>query len=263
MTDDLVASGYDAVYATLAGSPTFKRLWFEHACGHDFPPDFDHISFLTLGEISQLSAGLRLAAGGMLVDLACGMGGPGLWVASTNGAKLTGIDLSPVGVDQAGRRAARLGLGGDASFAVGTFAATGLDTGVADGVMTADALQYAPDKRAALREMARILRPGGRLAMTVFEVDPAKVAGLPVLGDDPVVGYRALLEETGFAVERYEETPGWRQRLTGAYGAVLAAADVLTGELGVPAVAALSFEMATTLELDPYPRRVLAVTTRT
>ena len=65
--------------------------------------------------------------------------------------------------------------------------------------MSVDAFQYAPDKRAALAEFFRILRPGGRVSIIAFEVDPAKVAGVPVIGADPIPDYRPLLEAgTGF-----------------------------------------------------------------
>jgi hypothetical protein len=59
-----------------------------------------------------------------------------------------------------------------------------------------------------LKEAARILRPGGRLVFTAFEVEPQRVEGLPVLGVDPVADYRPLLEEQGFAIEFYQETRG-------------------------------------------------------
>jgi len=51
-----------------------------------------------------------------------------------------------------------------AVFRQGTFEATALDEASVDAVMTVDALQYAPSKTAALAEIARIVRPGGRFA---------------------------------------------------------------------------------------------------
>jgi ubiquinone/menaquinone biosynthesis C-methylase UbiE len=128
--------------------------------------------------------------------------------------------------------------------------------------MSEDALQYAPDKLAALHEAARIARPGARFVCTVFELDPENVASLPVLGVDPVDDYRPLLEQSGFTVDRYDEVPGWPEPMTRAYSAVLAAKEALTAEMGELAVASLSAEMAVTLARSPYKRRALIVASR-
>jgi len=53
-----------------------------------------------------------LAPGQTLVDLGCGRGGPGLWLAREAGALLIGVDFSPVAADQATHRAVLFGLTG-------------------------------------------------------------------------------------------------------------------------------------------------------
>jgi SAM-dependent methyltransferase len=265
MTDtdrSLVEAGYDAVHAAMPGSPTLNRLWREHAAGLDFPEELAHISFVTIAQLQRMADELRLSPGMTLVDLGCGMGGPALWVARHTGAKLVGVDLSAVAVAQATARAAALGLANLASFVVGTFADTGLPQGSADGIMSEDALQYAPDKRSAFSEAARISRRGGRFVFTAFELDPDGVAGLPVIGADPVDDYRPLLEAVGFSVDVYEEVPGWPEPVTATYAAVIAAKDALTAEMGDAAFGALAFEMSLTLERKLYKRRVLAVATK-
>ncbi len=243
-------------------SATLSRLWREHAAGLDFPEEFAHISFVTLSQLRRMAHELRLSPGKTLVDLGCGMAGPSLWVAREIRAKLVGVDLSVVAVAQARARATALGFGDMASFVVGTFAETGLPSASADGVMSEDALQYAPDKRSALEEAARITRDGGRLVFTAFELDPARVTGLPVIGADPVDDYGPLLRAAGFSINAYEEAPGWPEPMTAAYTAVLAAKEMLAEEMGEMAVAALSTEMSLTLEHQPYRRRVLAVATK-
>jgi SAM-dependent methyltransferase len=205
-----------------------------------------------------VAAGLALGGDALLVDLACGAGGPGLWVATQAGARLMGIDLSPVAVERARERAATLGLDERASFGQGTFEATGLGSGVADGVMTIDALQYAPDKRRAIAEVARVVRPGGRFAFVAFELDAARIAGMPVW-DDPVADYRPLLEQAGFEILRYDQIPGWEGHVAAGFGAVLDQRDALEAELGEAAAAATVLEAAITLELQPYCGHVLAV----
>jgi len=259
---DPVEAGYDAVYESMLASPTLRRLWREHAAGLDFPDEFAHISFVTLPQLERIARELRVDASDTFVDVGCGLGGPALWVARETGAKLVGVDLSPVAVANATLRASALGLGAKARFVTGTFAEMGLDSSSADAMMSEDAIQYAPDKHAALIEASRVLRNGGRFVFTAFELDPDAVAGLPILGTDPVGDYRPLLEEAGFAVEAYEEAPGWPEPMTSAYRAVLAAAEPLTEEMGPVAVAALSAEMTLTLERNVYRRRVLAIATK-
>jgi len=82
------------------------------------------------------------------------------------------------------------------------------------------------------------------------------------LGKDSA-GYTAPLEDVGLTVDRYEDPPGWHERLVAAYSAVVSAEPALRPELGAPAMDALVLEMSLTLQLDPYRRRVLVAARRT
>jgi ubiquinone/menaquinone biosynthesis C-methylase UbiE len=260
MTTDTVASGYDAVYAALPNSPTLQRLWREHACGTDFPAEFYHISFVTLSELRRMASELRVGPGKTFVDLGCGLGGPALFVAKDTRARLIGVDLSPVAAATATKRAASLSI--DAEFRAASFLATGLPDASVDAAMSEDALQYAPDKLAAMREAARILKPGARFAFTAFELNAERVRGLPVLGVDPCEDYRPALESAGFAIDAYEDAPGWPEPLSSAYRAVLDAREALVPEIGEAAMNALAGEMTFTLEMKPYRRRVMVAATK-
>ena len=256
---DAVRAGYDAVYTALPASDTFSRLWRSNAYRDEFPAEFAHIGFLTLSEAQRLLTLLALGQDDVVVDVACGTGGPGLWVAQQSSACLIGVDPSPAGLAFARERAARTGLGALSRFEQGSFEGTGQPASSANVVMSIEAFQYAPDKRACLREFARILQPGGRLGLVCFEVDPAKTKGIPIMGADPVADYRPLLESAGFDVVAYEETPGWAERVTAAFSAIVNAADVLAAEMGEQASASAVAEAIITLEIQPYPRRILAV----
>jgi ubiquinone/menaquinone biosynthesis C-methylase UbiE len=259
---DLLRDGYDAFYESAPGSELLQQLWATHAMGTEFPQAFSHISFLTMEEAESLSSASGLGAGDHLVDLACGTGGPGLLLAALTGARLTGVDLSPVGVAKATARSERVGMTGISRFMLGTFEHSGLPARCADAVLSVDAIQYCLDKRSAVEEMARLLRPGGRLLLTGFEVDPDRVAGFPVLGLDPVADYTRLLEGAGFDIESYEESQDWRGRLLSAYDAVLQEAESLVAEMGERSYAPLALEASSTLGFEPYRRRVLVVATR-
>jgi SAM-dependent methyltransferase len=270
LTDDVtgtgvfrvVLDGYDAVYDALPRAETFNRLWRTNAYGGDFPREFAHIGFLTVAEARRMRELLHIGPGDVLADLACGAGGPGLWMAKHSGAALIGADPSAAGLLAARTRARAAGLADRSRFHQGTFEQTNLPDGAVDAAMSVDAFQYAPDKRAALAEFIRILRPGGRVSIIAFEVDPAKVTGVPVLGADPIPDYVPLLEAAGFDVEAYEETPGWRERVNAAFGAIVDASDMLTAEMGERAAAGAVAEAMLTVQMQPYPRRVLAAARR-
>jgi len=258
-----VLDGYDAVYDALPHGKTFNRLWRTHAYNADFPEEFAHIGFLTTAEAERMREILRLEPGQSLADVACGAGGPGLWMATQSGASLIGVDPSPAGLAIATRRAQNVGLADRARFQQGTFEHTNLGDESVDAVMSVEAFQYAPDKRAAAHEFARVLRPGGRLAFICFEVDPAKAAGLPVLGVDPIANYAPVLEAAGFTLDVYEETPGWEERVYTAFSAIVDAGETLAAEMGERAAAGAVAEAMLTVAMKPYPRRVLAAATRT
>lgn len=259
---NVLATGYNAVYGATPNSPTLRRLWHEHAEGLDFPEDFGHISFVTLAQLRRMATELRVGSGDTLVDLGCGRGGPALWMASETGARLIGVDFSTVAVEHAAARALELNLDAQARFVVGTFADTGLEAGSADGAMSEDAIQYAPDKRAAIAEAARILRRGARLVFTAFELEPGRATGLPVFGADPVDDYRPLLTEAGLSVEAYEHVPGWPEPMTATYSALLSESASLIQEMGQAPAQAFFTELSLTLQQQPYRRRVLATATK-
>lgn len=257
-----VLEGYDAVYDALPRGETFSRLWRRNAYAGAFPEQFAHIGFLTVPEAQRLRELLQIGPGEALADLACGTGGPGLWMARECGASLIGVDPSAAGLAAARKRASDAGLAGRARFQQGTFEQTNLADAAAGAVMSIDAFHYTPGKRAAFAEFARIMRPGTRAGIVCFEVDPAKVEGLPVLGVDPVADYRPLIAAAGLNVEAYEETPGWQERVYEAFSAIAENSDTLRAEMGEQAAAAAVAEAMLTLHVKPYPRRIMAVASR-
>ena len=84
----VVLEGYDSIYAALPRGETFNRLWRANAYGGEFPQEFAHISFLTVAEAQRMRELLQVGTGDVVADLACGAGGPGLWMAKQSGASL-------------------------------------------------------------------------------------------------------------------------------------------------------------------------------
>ena len=259
---DPVVAGYDAVYASLAESPMLQSIWRVHALGPDYPEGFEHLSFLTFAELREMASTISRGPQGTLVDLACGGGGPCLWIAGQSKCRVLGVDASTVGLAAARQRARRLGLAAVCGFVAGRFEQLPIRKQSAQMVMSVDALQYSTDKRAAFLEVARLLSPGGRFVFAAFEVNPSAVAGLPILGADPVSDFRPMLEAAGFDVESYEESADWERRVRDTYEAVRCALPRLSIELGDRAATALGFEVSLTLQRSMYRRRVIVAAVR-
>ena len=175
---------FDLAHKT-AGHPLHADLW-QRAMGDDYPVDVDPSS-CTRSLLAHILEMLALRPGDLLVNLGCGRGGPGLWLARETRARLVGLDFSPKGIALAIRTAERFALPTPAQFRVASFDATGLPDASADGVVSVDALPFAPDRDAALRELRRVLRPGARAvftAATPAEAEPpgpvARVGGRTV-----------------------------------------------------------------------------------
>lgn len=195
------SEGFDIGFEGWAKSTTIRRIYHQ-VYGDDYPEEADPTSYVTLTDLRRTAHELRVGPGQTFVDLACGRGGPGLRVARQSGAALVGIDFSQVAVEHATRKAVEFGLAGRTQFQVADFTATGFPAGALDGAMSVDALFLAPDKAAAVHEVARILRSGARYVFTTWDIDAAPAVYGPQLND-----HRPVLREAGFIVDTYEETP--------------------------------------------------------
>jgi ubiquinone/menaquinone biosynthesis C-methylase UbiE len=96
------------------------------------------------------------------LDVACGTGAVAERAAA-RGAAVTGIDLAPALIDTASRRAADLGVTID--YRVGDCEQLELEDASFDAVSSTCGVMFAPDHEATARELARVTRPGGRLAL--------------------------------------------------------------------------------------------------
>lgn len=163
------------------------------------PEEIAPYSFVTLSDLENICAWLNITPGQSLVDLACGNGSFGLWLAGQTGAQLTGVDPSPTAIEIAQAKAQRLGLETNALFAIGNFAETGLPNEAFDAAVSTDAIWLAADQQAALVEVARILRRGARFVFTSWE----QHIPMPFV-KQAIADYRPLLEKAGFELLAYE-----------------------------------------------------------
>jgi len=251
------AESFNVLFAAVPNSPTLRDIW-RAVYGPDYPEEADPFSFVTLTDLRRIAAELGVGSGQAVVDLACGCGGPGLWIAQETGASLVGVDFSHVGIERARQRANQLGLSGRVQFQVRDAATTGLPAASLDGAMSVDAFWLFPDKPRAAAEVARILGTGGRFVFTTWDFEITPPGWPPQLAQ-----HGDLLRDAGFLVQVYEETPDWRRRQLAVYEGVLTAQPRLVAELGEAAATDLIGEAREVPALLGQSRRVLIVARRT
>jgi arsenite methyltransferase len=106
----------------------------------------------------------ELRPGELVVDVGCGAGFDSLIAAkkvAPNG-RVIGVDMTPSMLEKA-RRAVEEAQLKNVEFREGYAEALPVDEGWADVVISNGVLNLMPDKTAALEEVSRVLRPGGRL----------------------------------------------------------------------------------------------------
>jgi ubiquinone/menaquinone biosynthesis C-methylase UbiE len=135
-----------------------------------------------------LLACAALAPGERVLDVACGTGLVSLAAARAvrPGGSVLGVDLSAAMVEAATARARALGLPHTAFARMDAEHLERPDASV-DVALCALGLMYVPEPEQALRELRRVLRPGGRLALAVWG-ERARCGWAPLFGivDDEV-----------------------------------------------------------------------------
>ena len=177
-----------------------------------------------------------------------------MWVANRTGANLIGIDLSSAGVALATEQALKLGITDRTQFQVGDLTATGLPDASCDAVLSLDVLLFVPDKAAAVREFARILRAGGILGFTTWEQQGYSAR----IGAEQLADHRPLFEKSGFTVEIHEEPADWRRQQAALAEGLIAAQAEMSKEMH-PATAAALAAMGRGVLDDMTVRRYVCV----
>jgi ubiquinone/menaquinone biosynthesis C-methylase UbiE len=142
-------------------------MWAAVATGWDEHADFvDKRGRALTGKLLDLAA---VQAGDRVLELACGPGGLGLAAAERvdPGGAVVLSDVATEMTTIAGRRAAALGLD-DVTTAVLDIERIDQPDASYDVVLCREGLMFALDPAQAAREIRRVLRPGGRLALAVW-----------------------------------------------------------------------------------------------
>lgn len=157
-------------------------------------------SFMRASEIRSLAVQAGVAPGVRVLDLCCGVAGPGRFVTGELGCTYLGVDSSPSAIAIARDRAVGLAC----RFEVARIPP--LPIGRFDVVLLLETMLAFADKEPLLHAISSALPAGGRFAFTLEEGQPLTEAERGAMPDSdtvwlvPLTDLQALLERTGFAV---------------------------------------------------------------
>jgi SAM-dependent methyltransferase len=192
-------------YASVAASGLSGEHAGVRAVAEAFGYSPEELASIPAGANMGLSCGnptatARLRPGEVVLDLGCG-GGLDVFLAAARvgpTGRAVGIDMTPEMIERARRNAARQGLA-NVEFHQSTIDRLPLPDGSVDCVISNCVINLAPDKAAVFREVYRVLKPGGRLAVS----DIALKKSLPPEVSRDVMAYVGCIAGA-LLVEDYE-----------------------------------------------------------
>jgi len=179
---------------------------------------------LELARIAGLGSGMHV------LDVGSGIGGPSRCLAAEFGCRVSGIDLSGQYCRVAAMLAELVGLSRLVDYQQGDALQLPYGDDAFDVVWTQHTAMNIPDKESLYRELGRVLKPGGTLAMYDILAGRAGPVHFPVpWAQGPAASFlataaelRRLLAAAGFSVTSWEDTTEaarqWFRNVTDAAG---------------------------------------------
>lgn len=248
------ADGYEPFYRDF-DSPLMRQIRAEA-----YGEDIGQHSWVSADEVREDIARLVLSRSSRLIDMGCGPCGPLTFILANVGCTGTGVELSPSALRVARARAASLGV--DHLLSVREADLNDplpFDSSSFDAAMSLDVVLHLRDRSVLFREVARLLRPGGRFLFTDAGVITGSVSSEEVRkrsahGHTEFVapgGNERLLESAGLRlIETEDRTINALRNASGRLAAIRAHRDEIEVALGAANVASQEAYLETVVLLS-------------
>jgi cyclopropane fatty-acyl-phospholipid synthase-like methyltransferase len=148
-------------YHTLSGENMHLGYWVDENDQSSLEQAQDHFTDLFIEQI-------QAAPGSRLLDAGCGRGEPALRIARATDARIVGITISRSQLAAAQDKAKMPELRDRVSFQYADMMSLPFESMSFDNAVALESLIHVPDRMSALREIARVLKPGARFVFSDF-----------------------------------------------------------------------------------------------
>jgi tocopherol O-methyltransferase len=145
----------------------YRAFWGDHI-HHGYWEEEESSETAQVKLVTRLAERAAIPRGAHVLDVGCGFGGSALWLARHRGCRVTGITLSPAQVKRAAEQARAENLDDQARFLVMDANRLDLPPASFDVVWVIECSEHLADKARFLDSCARVLRPGGKLALCAW-----------------------------------------------------------------------------------------------
>jgi len=202
----------------------YREVWGEHVHHGLWLGGAESAERAVIQLIEHIAARAHIRDGDAVCDVGCGYGATARLLAREFGAVVTGISITPRQIEYA--REVRHTLQSVAqrhpesqnpSYRLGDWLTNDFPPDTFDAVIAIESTEHMSDKQRAFAEMARVLKPGGRLAVCAWLADedakPWQIRHLlgPICSEGRLSGmgteteYREFIRRAGFAIDGFED----------------------------------------------------------
>ena len=194
----------------------YKEVWGEHIHHGLFVRGDESVEEATEALIRKVAGAAQIKSGDRICDVGCGYGGAARWLAKNMGAHVTGLTLSEAQATYAQVQPDEDGIPGPVVL-LRDWLENGLPDNHFDAVIAIESTTHMPERRRVFSEIARVLKPGGRLVACIWMTseDPSDrtIRHLlePICREGRLAGMgsasenRAWIEAAGLIVESVED----------------------------------------------------------